>query len=136
MKSEQIQKFKALFESQKRNLTHSSKMLIDEFSVKSEEMADEVDLTSAELEQGMRMRLRSREALFLNKVESALHKIHAGTFGQCEDCEEEIEFSRLEVRPTATLCITCKESEEALELRSAEGLQTKSLGQRIALRIA
>ena len=58
-----------------------------------------LDLSSAELEQGMRMRLKSREALFLKKIDEALDKIQAGTFGICACCDESIELSRLEVRP-------------------------------------
>ena len=136
MKSEQVAKFKKLFEEQKAGLIYSYKFINDEFTLKSDEMSDEVDLTSAELEQGMRMRLRNREALFLKKIEEALEKIQAGTFGQCECCEEPIELSRLEVRPTATLCIHCKEEEEMRETRSADGRISKSMGLQARLKIA
>ena len=136
MKPEQVAKFKKLFEEQKAGLIYSYKVINDEFTLKSDEMSDEVDLTSAELEQGMRMRLRNREALFLKKIDEALEKIQAGTFGSCECCEEEIELSRLEVRPTATLCINCKEEEEMRETRSADGRVSKSMGLQARLKIA
>lgn len=136
MKHEQVAKFKKLFEEQKAGLIYSYKIINDEFTLKSDEMSDEVDLTSAELEQGMRMRLRNREALFLKKIDEALDKIQAGTFGSCECCEEEIELSRLEVRPTANLCINCKEEEEMRETRSADGRASKSMGVQARLKIA
>ena len=135
-KSDLMMKFKMIFEAQKANLTYSSKVLNDDFNVKSEDMSDEVDLTSAELEQDMRMRLRSREFLFVKKIDEALQKIQAGTFGTCECCEEDIELSRLEARPTASLCILCKESEEAMESRSADGRKSKSGGSTAHLRTA
>jgi DnaK suppressor protein len=136
MKAEQVVKFKKLFEEQKAALLYSYKAINTEFTLNSDEMSDEVDLSSAELEQGMRMRLRSREALFMKKIDSALEKIQAGTFGSCECCEEEIELSRLEVRPTADLCINCKEEQEMRETRSADGRKSKSMGSQVQLRIA
>jgi DnaK suppressor protein len=136
MKQENMMKFKKMFEEQKAGLLYSYKIINEEFSLKSEDLSDESDLSSAALEQGMKMRLRNREALYLKKIDEALMKIQAGTFGTCECCEEEIEFSRLEVRPTATLCISCKETEEMSETRSADGRKSKSLGNKSHLRIA
>ena len=127
MKLEQTLKFKKLFEAQKAALLNSHKVATAEFSLKSDEMSDEIDLTSAEQEQDMRMRLRSREVMFLKKIDQALDKIQAGTFGECACCEEPIEISRLEVRPTADLCINCKEEEEMREIRSADGRKSKSI---------
>jgi len=136
MKQETMIKFTKLFEDQKAGLLYSYKLMNEDFTLKSEDLSDESDLSSATLEQGMKMRLRSREALYLKKIDEALMKIQAGTFGTCECCEEDIELSRLEVRPTATLCISCKESEEMNESRSADGRRSKSLGSKGHLRIA
>jgi len=131
-----VLKFKELFEEQKKGLLYSSKVFSEEFTVKAEDMSDEADLSSAELEQSMRMRLRSREALFIKKIDEALERIQAGSFGVCESCELDIEQSRLEVRPTATLCLNCKEAEEVREARNADGRKSKSMGAKHNLRIA
>ena len=136
MKQENLMKFKKMFEEQKAGLLYSYKIMNEDFALKSEDLSDESDLSSAALEQGMKMRLRSREALYLKKIDEALGKIQAGTFGTCECCEEDIELSRLEVRPTANLCIACKEAEEMNETRSADGRKSKSLGNKSHLRIA
>jgi len=136
MKQEHTSKFKKLFDEQKAALLNSHKYAATEFTLQSDEMSDEVDLTSAEQEQGMRMRLRSRETLFMKKIDQALEKIQAGSFGECACCEEDIELSRLEVRPTADLCINCKEEEEMREIRSADGRKSKSIDARSHLRIA
>jgi DnaK suppressor protein len=136
MKQELVMKFKKLFEDQKAALLYSYKIVNEDFAIQSEEMSDEVDLSCAELEQDMKMRLRNREALFLKKIDESLAKIQAGTFGVCECCEQNIEVSRLEVRPTATLCLDCKEEEEKRETRSADGRKSKSIGLRATLQIA
>jgi DnaK suppressor protein len=74
-----------------------------------------MDLASSEYLQSFTFRLRGREKVFLDKIERALRKIDEGTYGICEQCEEEIAPKRLEARPETTLCIRCKEDQERLE---------------------
>ncbi len=136
MKQEQLKKFQALFEVQKKGLLYSNQFINENFSMNSDEMSDELDLSSVELEQSMRVRLRNREALLIKKIDQSLERIQAGTFGVCDSCEEDIDLTRLEVRPTATLCLSCKEHEEMQETRSADGRESKSMGSKINLRIA
>jgi DnaK suppressor protein len=136
MKLEQTLKFKKLFEEQKAALLNSHKKAAEQFTLSSDEMSDEVDLTNAEQDQDMRMRLHSRETLLMKKIDTALERIQAGNFGECKHCEEPIELSRLEVRPTAELCINCKEAEEMRETRSVEGRKSKSSDRGPNLRIA
>ncbi len=76
---------------------------------------DEVDIVSLEKENQMDFRLRARNAIYLKKVKRSLQKIEEGTFGECEECGEEISFNRLLARPTADLCIKCKEEQEREE---------------------
>src|SRR5690349_20318082 len=111
MKPEVVLKFRNLFESQKRSIVASRSVIDRTIVLDKDDMLDDVDMTAVERETSMRNRLRSREALFLNKIETALKKLSEGTFGVCESCEEEIELKRLEARPTASLCVSCKETE-------------------------
>lgn len=133
MKPEMLFKFKALFETQKRNLLYSNAIVREDFNLQKEDLKDETDLTSTEIENNMRMRLRNREALFLKKIDEALRRIAEGSFGACEDCEEDIDLRRLEARPTATLCVHCKEEQERSEHHHIDGHKPKSLG---SLRLA
>ncbi len=48
----------------------------------------------------------------LDRVEAALSKVDAGTYGKCESCGKSIEAARLKALPHATLCIACKRKEE------------------------
>jgi len=41
-----------------------------------------------------------------------------GSFGICEECGEEIDIERLNIRPVTTFCIRCKETLEAQENKS------------------
>ena len=123
-----IAKFKVIFENQKQNIFSAHAQLGEEFQVKVEDLSDESDHASAVIEQGMKMSLRQREVQFLKKLDVALEKIASGTFGICECCEEPIELKRLEARPTADLCLNCKEIEEANEDRTASGRRPKIVG--------
>jgi DnaK suppressor protein len=49
------------------------------------------------------------------KIEKALARIKQGEYGYCEKCGAEIGLLRLQVRPTATLCIDCKAIDEIRE---------------------
>lgn len=123
-----VEKFKALFIAEKDNLVYSAQILDPDFQISQDDLADETDMTSTELETSMRMRLRSREALYLKKIWQALQRIEEGTFGKCMSCEEEIELKRLEARPTATECVMCKEESERREVLHIDGHRAKSLG--------
>jgi Prokaryotic dksA/traR C4-type zinc finger len=42
-------------------------------------------------------------------VDAALKRISEGTFGQCLNCEQEINAKRLEAIPWVRYCVTCQE---------------------------
>jgi DnaK suppressor protein len=44
----------------------------------------------------------------LRSVRHALAKIDDGSYGLCDNCGNEIPFSRLNARPEAPLCIACQ----------------------------
>ena len=44
----------------------------------------------------------------LSSVRHALAKIDDGSYGLCDNCGNEIPFSRLNARPEAPLCIACQ----------------------------
>lgn len=133
MTNESTLRFKKLFEQQRNELLFSKSIVDETFHIQREEMHDDADLTSLERETSMRMRLRNREALFIKKIDEALRRIAEGSFGSCEECSEDIELKRLEARPTATLCVNCKEEQERRETGHIDGHRHKSLGRQLRL---
>lgn len=85
------------------------------------EGGDEIDFVTTEKTRQLELRLLSRNHVYLKKVRHALERINAGVFGECEECGAEIGASRLAARPTATLCIHCKEEEERGEKALVHG---------------
>jgi DnaK suppressor protein len=60
-------------------------------------------------------RNENREMLLLNHIQvqladidGALKRLKTGTYGICTDCGDNIQPGRLEIMPTAALCVVCQ----------------------------
>ncbi len=82
--------------------------------------ADPNDRASQESDMSLELRNRDRERKLIKKIDEMLAKIDAGEYGYCDKCGIEIGLSRLEARPTATLCIDCKTLDEIREKQIAK----------------
>ena len=80
--------------------------------VPQEEMADETDMASSIIHQNVSVNIQQREFQKLRQIEDALARIENGTYGFCEECDEEISEKRLETFPWTTLCIAHAEEKE------------------------
>ena len=58
------------------------------------------------------LNIASGESEWLNEVSDALRRLHDGTYGTCEECQEPIPKQRLEVFPSARHCVGCQEKFE------------------------
>ena len=76
---------------------------------------DVSDQASAEVDQNFSMRIRERERKLLKKIDEALERMDAATYGTCERCGGDIPYKRLKARPVTTLCIECKTLQEQEE---------------------
>lgn len=77
---------------------------------------DEADWAAVEISEDINLKRLSAQRQLLKDVEECLRKLDEGTYGICEDCNEEISEKRLKVIPTATLCIDCKELREKMAI--------------------
>lgn len=87
----------------------------DDLHVAEEDLADETDLASSLIQQQLNCTIRDREYAKLRLIDAALEKIADGTYGHCEECDEEINSKRLENQPWAELCIQHAEEREREE---------------------
>ncbi len=64
----------------------------------------------------------------LDDIEAALARLRDGTYGRCERCGRPIARERLEVRPEASMCVTCQgDVENAVARRHGERPAEESL---------
>jgi len=115
MNNTKLQQFKTLFNEIKNG--HVLNELALETVFEQKETGDECDMAQEMRERQLLLKLKGRQNFYLKKVEQALIRIENGNFGECRDCGHDIEETRLRARPTATMCITCKEEEEREEVK-------------------
>ncbi len=76
---------------------------------------DEGDWAVVDISEDLSLRRLAAHRQLLLDIDECLRKIQEGTYGICEECGEEISQKRLNVIPTASLCIDCKENKEKME---------------------
>jgi DnaK suppressor protein len=103
---------KKLLTERERLLNTAASSRKNEFSIATEDLADEADLTSVEMSQGVVFSLREKEQRTLAEIDAALQKMEEGNYGLCEECDIEIGSKRLDINPTARFCITHQEEHE------------------------
>ncbi|AQU87376.1 RNA polymerase-binding protein DksA [Komagataeibacter xylinus] len=77
--------------------------------------ADITDRASVETDRALELRTRDRARKLISKINQALLRVEAGTYGFCEETGEPIGLKRLEARPIATLSIEAQERHERME---------------------
>lgn len=87
----------------------------DDLHVSEDDLSDETDLASSLIQQQITCTIRDREYLKLRRIDAALDRCSEGTYGHCEECEEEIGMKRLENQPWSELCIQHAEEREKEE---------------------
>ena len=114
-KTEQKKFLKALQESKQKLIENARRAVSGDVHLDPDDFSDEIDTASSESGLAFIGRLRERERVLLQKIDIALQKINAGTYGICISCEEDIGMQRLLARPVADLCIDCKSQQERVE---------------------
>lgn len=76
------------------------------------DVGDQQDLAAVEAAQVTQLSLADHDRTRLREIEEALQRMQDGTYGICEDTEEEIPFARLWAEPTARLTVEAKELRE------------------------
>jgi YteA family regulatory protein len=73
------------------------------------------DLGDAMFERSKDVALRDNEHVLLEQVETALDKIHTGSYGICDNCGKTIEVERLEAVPWAIHCMECQKGKDVVD---------------------
>jgi len=115
MKKKDLEFFKELLTKRLEDLLDQADDTVSGMTDPKENFPDPTDRASHEANRNFMLRIRDREHKLIKKIKKALQRIENGTFGVCEQCEEDITIERLKARPVTTQCIDCKSKEEALE---------------------
>ena len=107
---------------EKKRLLHEEQQVLDELTHLRELMLDEVDIDPDEGDAEITEREKNAALIAvleskLQDIQAALRSIEKGHYGICARCSKPIEPGRLEVKPDATLCISCQGEVERLSRR-------------------
>ena len=107
---------------EKEKLMQQRDQLLRDIALLQESLQGEVDIDVEEgdpdvTEREKNVVLLSTLKARLASIEDALKAIERGTYGICDRCGHEIPLERLEVKPDATLCVTCQAEVERLQKR-------------------
>ena len=115
MNENQRDHFKGLLLEWKRELMTEVDRTVNHMKDEAANFPDPADRASQEEEFSLELRTRDRERKLIKKIDKTIEMIDADDYGYCEQCGVEIGIRRLEVRPTATLCVDCKTLDEIRE---------------------
>jgi DnaK suppressor protein len=101
-----ITRFKKLLEARHLGAAQIQKEML---SAQHDYGKDEGDRANTSLAKEIHLGQKSRDRALLSEIDAALKRISEGTFGQCLNCEQEINLKRLQAIPWVRYCITCQE---------------------------
>ncbi len=109
----------AYFREKLRNwrdqLVEESRQTMDNLRGEVRDVGDEAERATRETENSLELRTRDRYRKLIAKIDKALRRIEEGTYGFCEETDEEIGIERLDARPIATLSLDAQERREHLQ---------------------
>ena len=111
--------FRKMLEQLKAELSEEIDRTVHTMQDEATVFADPNDRASQESDMALELRNRDRERKLIKKIDEAITHIDSGDYGYCNNCGVEIGLKRIEVRPTATLCIDCKTLDELRERQLA-----------------
>lgn len=119
MNDAQIEHFRKILKAWHAQIMEEAERTKSQMQDDVTNFADPADRATQEEEFSLELRNRDRERKLLKRIEQTLAKLDTGDYGYCDACGIEIGLQRLEVRPTAELCIDCKTTQEIKEKQMA-----------------
>lgn len=112
----QLAELAALLERREAELLAAAEELRTAIASPAEEVGpevhDRVEDGDARMQSALELTQLGRQEGELQEVRAARRRLHDGSYGVCEECDQPIPFARLQVRPEARLCITHEEAWE------------------------
>lgn len=108
--NDDLMKFRLILEARVAELERG---ITQRDGIAVESIPDAVEEVQRACERALAVSNIDRESKQLKSARAALRRIDDGTFGVCEECEEQISPKRMAAIPWASLCVVCQEAQEA-----------------------
>lgn len=119
MSEKMSEHFREILLGWKRQLMEEVDRTVDHMKDDAANFPDPNDRATQESEFALELRTRDRERKLIKKIDEVVSDLEKGEYGYCEACGVEIGVKRLEARPTANMCIDCKQLDEMREKQMA-----------------
>ena len=119
MDDNQLAHFREILVRWKKALEEEAERSVGQMKEEAANFSDPADRATQEEEFALELRTRDRERKLIRKIVKTIARVDADDYGFCDACGIEIGLQRLEVRPTAELCIDCKTTQEIKERQLA-----------------
>ena len=117
MTKTELSRFQALLIARRIDL---ERLIRHRDGIRIERSADQLEEIQQASEHALAVCNLDREFNQLRNVRAAIFRIHEGSFGKCQQCDEDIHAKRLAAVPWTPFCIRCQEAFD----RNPEEMQT------------
>ena len=111
----QLAYFRDKLRTWRGQLVEESRQTMDNLRGEVRDVGDEAERATRETENSLELRTRDRYRKLIAKIDKALRRIEDGSYGFCEETDEEIGIERLDARPIATLSLDAQERREHMQ---------------------
>ena len=119
MTKNELNRFKAILTARVAEL---ERLIRNRDGIVVERSADQLEEIQWASERAIAVHNLDREFTQLRNARAALRRIQEGSFGTCQQCDDEIHPKRLTAVPWASFCIVCQEAID----RNPDELRTAS----------
>jgi DnaK suppressor protein len=119
---------KGILEDRRREIQEKLRSLRESIPAAAPDVRDAEEQSVDDFVQEVDLALMEMKSETLKRIQQALLRLDAGTYGRCQECDVEIPSARLRALPFAALCRECQEETEntvraAREAKAFERLQ-------------
>jgi DnaK suppressor protein len=107
MTKTELSRFQALLNGM---ITELEQLIRHREGIRVERSADELEEVQQASERALAVSNLDREFNQLRNARAAIIRIHNGSFGKCQQCDEEIRPKRLAAVPWTPFCLQCQEA--------------------------
>ncbi len=104
---------KAMLEERRREILDKLRSIRETMPNQRDEVKDAEEQSVADFARDMDFALMQMSGDTIAKIDEALRRLEARTYGTCDECGQEISAARLKALPFALRCRDCQEAEES-----------------------
>lgn len=117
LRKDKLESFKKELLARREALASELRQATADFINDDETYTDSIDQASADADKSLAVQMKNRGRDSLVELNEAIRRIDAGSFGECQECGEDITEARMRANPSTTLCIDCKSELESEQTR-------------------